>query len=53
MYHQMNRKTTLLKTKKGLSSNASKTVISQIFSNADLCDKVCQNKHKRMQVKYL
>jgi len=48
--HLMNKKT-LFKTKCGFSFNASEIEFSQKFSDATFCDKVCQNKLSRIQVK--
>lgn len=47
----MDGKIAFVNNKYRLSSNACKMMFSQRFSNADLCDKVCQNMHKRIQIK--
>ena len=50
MHCPINEKTNLFKTKCGSSSNAGKTQFSQRFLEGDLCDLVCQNKHKKIHV---
>jgi len=51
VYYPMNGKTTSLRSRYRLSSNADRTMFSQRLSNTNLCDEVCQNMLTRIQVK--